>query len=127
MKSITVKKATLLERVQVNRDKHRAIFEEAVVGYRKQAVGMLEQHITRIRQGKVVAVQVYLPTPEDHTRDYDRVLAMLNMAEGTTVEVTEQEFSQYVMDDWAWKRQFLASNSTYSVTAAAALEDTPEE
>jgi hypothetical protein len=34
------------------------------------------------------------------------------------VELSEQEFGQYVMDDWAWKRQFLLSNSAYSATAA---------
>lgn len=128
MQIIDVKKDVLRAKVQENRDRHRAIFDEAVVGYRQQAVGMLEQHIARIKKGKVVAVQVYLPVPEDHTRDYDRVLAMLDMAEGETMHVTEQEFSQYVMDDWAWKRQFLTSNSTYSATAATALESdaTPE-
>lgn len=126
MKTVRVQKVSLTEQVRANRKQHHTIFLEAVEGYRRQAVQLLEGHIARIKSGKVQQVYVSLPYPVDHTRDYDRVLAMLDMEIGDTVELSEQEFAQYVMDDWAWKREFLATNSAYSVTAATTLREGEE-
>lgn len=120
---VTVRKSELIEIVQTNRDQHKAIFDEAVEGYRAKAVGLLEGHIQRIRTGKLERVYVMLPEPENHTRDYDRVLSMLKMDVNETVTVDEQSYQSYVLDDWAWKRQFLTSSSAYSETAARLLED----
>jgi hypothetical protein len=43
------------------------------------------------------------------------------MSTDTVVELSEQEFRQYVMDDWSWKHNFLASNAMYSAAATRAL------
>jgi hypothetical protein len=40
------------------------------------------------------------------------------------IELTEQEFAQYVMDDWSWKGQFTATNSAY---LKAKLFDTEQD
>lgn len=121
MRDITVEKDVLIEKVLENRTAHRAIFLEAVEGYRVEAVRQLEAHIERITNGDLVEVYVRLPAPSDHTSDYDRVLAMLDMHVGGMVTVDEESFSAYVMDDWHWKRQFLTTNSAYSAGATGAL------
>ncbi len=118
MREITVKKSDLLEKIKKNKDTHRAIFEEAVEGYRAQAIGLLEDHIAAIKAGKVQRVHISLPQPEDHTNDYDRVLAMLDMELADEITLDEDDFAAYVMDDWVWKRQFLTGNAMYSATAA---------
>jgi hypothetical protein len=123
MKTVKVNKSALLSAVSENRDGHRKIFEEAVAGYKAEATRLLEGHLARIKDGKLVAVFVQLPVPLDHTRDYDRVLRMVNMSVDPEIELTEQDFAQYVMDDWMWKREFLNTAVTYnSPTANAALE-----
>jgi hypothetical protein len=65
--------------------------------------------------------------PEDHTRDYDRVIAMLERHQGEAIDLLEDDFAMYVQDDWAWKAQFLASNSGYSGKAAEAVAKAREE
>jgi hypothetical protein len=55
--------------------------------------------------------------PVDQTREYNKVIRMLEMSTEDVIELQEHEFSQYVLDDWGWKGQFLASNSAYSSTA----------
>lgn len=117
MKAIIVNKDELVEKVRANREKHQAIFDEAVTGYQKQAVQLLEDHIKRIRDGDMVEVYVRLPRPVNQLKDYDRVLAMLEMHLEDEIEVGEDDFASYVMDDWGWKQNFLASNAAYSVTA----------
>lgn len=121
MNDVTVKKADLIAKVSANRAKHRAIFEEAVEGYRIKVVAILEDHIEQIEQGHVQRVYVSLPEPSDHTGDYDRVLAMLDMSIDDDIEIDDVSFGKYVMDDWTWKNEFIGTNAMYSETAAASL------
>lgn len=128
MKVVKVNRGALLGVIQENRDKHRAIFQEALDGYKDEALRLLNGHIDRIKRGKVSTVFVSLPAPQDHTRDYDRILRMLNMSVDAEVELSEPDFAQYVMDDWAWKREFLTTASVYnSATANAALEKAADD
>ena len=122
MKDITMKKSVLLDKLRGNQKAHKAIFDEAVEGYKEQALRLLEEHLKHIRTGKMIEVSVHLPVPENHTRDYDRVIAMMELDIAETVALSEADFAQYVLDDWKWKRQFLESSKAYSVLAARSME-----
>jgi hypothetical protein len=121
MQPITVKTVDLRAKVVANREGHRKIFEEAVDGYRRASLELLQEHIEEVRSGRLVRIVVNLPYPEDHTVDYDRVIAMLDMSVADIIEIDETTFAAYVMDDWTWKRAFLTSNSAYSATARSLL------
>lgn len=121
MKNVTVRKEQLLEALQRNRGEHQAIFEEALAGYKEEVIKQLEAHLAAVKAGKVKRVQVYLPTPENHTKDYDRIIAMVEMSVEDELVLDQQSFAQYVLDDWTWKRQFLTTNSAYSATATRSL------
>jgi hypothetical protein len=119
MKNMKFAVAELRTKIQANRDRHRKIFLEAQDGYRNAMIRELDKRLKEAQSGKKIARVAFFTEPEDHTRDYDRILKMLEMCSESHVELNEDEFGQYVMDDWQWKRQFLLSNSAYSVTAAA--------
>lgn len=116
-----VARLELIKHIKQNRDQHKGIFDEAVVGYKKQAVALLDEHIARINKGRVMAVSVHLTVPENHTKDYDRVLMQLEMSHETDIELNDVDAKCFLMDDWEWKRQFLTANSTYSKRAEDAL------
>ena len=122
MENVTVTKSALLEALKENRDAHQAIFEEALDGYKAETERLLKEHLKAVRSGKVQAIYVNLPVPEDHTRDYDRAIRMIDMSVDSEITIDETSFRQYVMDDWRWKHQFLSSNSTYSATAKGMLD-----
>lgn len=113
----TIKKAELLEKITTNRDNHHSIFLQAVEGFQKQAIELLEDKIESLKKGSEIDLWIRLPEPEDRTQDYDRVISMLEMNEGELIELTEQEFANYVMDDWDWKRQWVATNTAYLAQA----------
>ena len=123
MRPVRVDKAKLLTDLKANRDAHRAIFEEAVEGYRIEAVKQLEGHIKRIKKGSLKRVYISMPTPADHTQDYDNAIGMLKMSIDDTVELDESAYRWFVMDQWDWKQAFLATNSAYSVTAEQSMKD----
>lgn len=118
MREVTVEKKQLRQKLVENRDKHRGIFEEALAGFQREAIRLLEEQLDRARKGLKRTVFVRLECPEDHTTEYDRVIAMLDMEVSDKVSLSEQEFSQFVQDDWSWQRQWLAGSAMFSDTAS---------
>jgi len=123
MQKIKVKKASLLEILHKNRRAHNGIFLEAQTGFRKAVIAELEGRLELARKGKKIEQYMRLPEPENHTRDYDRVISMLEMDLTDTVELSEADYAQYVLDDWDWKRQFLGTNRAYSLKAARLADE----
>lgn len=114
MDTVTVRKHDLLAALVANRAAHRAEFEKALTGYRDRSIKLLEEHIERIRKGKLEKVLVALPMPEDHTDDYDRTIMQMEWTVQDEIELTSRQFDQYVRDQWGWKAEFAATSSMYT-------------
>lgn len=114
MKTIKVDKTELLEIIKRNRSNHRAIYEEAFEGYRKESIRIHEENLKSLRSGKKVIVAFYEQAPQDHTDDYNLIIRMLEMSIDPFVDLDQQQFSNYVDDNWSWKQQWSASNSKYT-------------
>ncbi len=110
---ITVKKEDLLVALKKNRSEHRALFLEAQDGFRVAFIHELDKMLAEARANKSYRKIVELEEPHDHTRDYDRIIRMLEMSVKDEIQITETEFSQYVLDDWSWKHQFIETSNTY--------------
>ncbi len=113
MNTVEMKKSELLALVRKNRESHRKDFEDALKGFQKEAVRLLEEHVGRARKGLRQGIYVSLECPQDHTRDYDRIILMLEHEVNKTIKLSQQEFAQYAQDDWGWKNQWTLSNSAY--------------
>lgn len=119
MRTVKVDRNDLLERVVANRDNHARVFEEAWAGYTRQVVADMEENLALAKAGKEWRVHIGLVRPADHTDDYDQVIQMLEMSEDTSIELTYQEFAQYVRDDWGWRREWAATTAGYVSEATA--------
>lgn len=111
---IRVRKEQLLLKLQENRDAHRELFLKAQEGYKKRAVQELEAALARAKNGSAEQVYVHLPFPEDHTKDYDHIIAMVEMSVDDLFELNQNDFASYVLDDWAWKANFTQSIMAYT-------------
>jgi hypothetical protein len=120
MMLITVQKDELLEKLEENRRKHRTVFEDALHGYADKMQDILEGYVNDMKRGRIPVIQIGLIRPEDHTRDYDRVIGMLKMHQGDVFELDEDTYRQYVDDDWGWKRQWLATSTEYAAGSVQA-------
>lgn len=117
-----IERNQLLEILNANKLAHRAIFEEAVEGYRAKASETLNENLDLLKANKNHRITIYLQAPEDHTHDYERIIKMIEMTTDEFVSLQEIDFKSYVMDDWQWSQQFYASNSSYSALAADEVE-----
>lgn len=113
MQSVSMEKTRLRERVQENRDKHRQVYEKAMKGYTRAAIGFFEEQLARAVEGKQFQSAFLEPMPTDHTDDYDAALDMLDMSVDDVITLGEREFKQYVRDEWGWKREFVATSMGY--------------
>lgn len=111
---INVSKAELLAKLQENRAKHRETFEAALNGYKAHAMKVLKAEIRALNDGRIPDINISIGRPEDRTRDYDRVIGMLQMHTGDTFDLDETSYAQYVDDDWSWKRQWLKLSASYA-------------
>lgn len=117
MSIVVVNRDALLAKIKENRDGHRTLFLEAQKGYRGRIIEELERMLADARRGLKVEQYINLPIPEDHTKDYNRVIAMVEMSVEANIELTAVEFSQYVMDEWAWRADFIGTASNYTASA----------
>lgn len=113
MRSTMVPKSELREIVQRNRDAHRAVFDEAFTAFGHAAERRLEHHLEILRDGGTPPLHLNLVVPEDHTDDYDTVLLMLDMETRDEIELSWDEFRNYVQDEWGWTGRFNETTSTY--------------
>lgn len=117
MQKVKVKRTELLKKVKANREGHRSLFLKAQDGYRKAVIQELDAMLQEARDGKPIRRAIKLPEPIDHTADYDRVLAMLEMSVDKEITLESHEFDQYVQDNWSWSQ--LASFTNMSYVAGA--------
>lgn len=120
MKSVKVNKQELRSKLTDNLDKHVREYEEASKGYAEAVVEAARAVETIASKGadhsriKAKAMELWqLPEPESHEEDYLRAIEMLEWEVEEEIELTQQEFQQYVQDNWGWKRDFLATTSNY--------------
>lgn len=113
---ITVKRAALLDTLKANKARHEEDFKATFAAYSKALGERLEAMLAEVREGKPVslhALSVKLPKPESHADDYDRVIGMLDMSVAEDVTITEQQYSQFVRDQWGWRQSYDSVSSSY--------------
>lgn len=120
MKTVTVSKSALRAKIEENRSLHRKIFEEALDGWKKEVLAEVGRLYDSAKSGAFPkTVMVHLPRPDDHTKDFDRALQMIDMEIDTEVILSQGDFANLVQNQWDWMDMFLARNSRYSSTARA--------
>lgn len=112
-----IKRETLLDVIRKNRENHKSIVMEALEGYRKDVIAELERELEAAKAGKRLRRFMQFDQPVDQTREYDRAIRSLEMDIRDEIELTEQEFACYVMDQWQWRQAFVVGNAKYSATA----------
>ncbi len=111
---VSVKRDDLRRILAENRLKHEAAFQAAMEGYKKTCIIKLEERLAAARDGKIVDIRVPLTEPTHHLKDYDRVLKMLELSTEEVWQISEDQFGNYVMDEWSWTTHFSVTNAAYS-------------
>jgi hypothetical protein len=116
MNAIKMNRVELLDIVRANRMKHVEEFIEAVEDY-KDLVGKLALANAKLAKtrdlGKFKEMKPIPAAPVSYEDSYKRAIRMLELSVEEIIEVEEDVFNQLVLDEWDWKRGFIASNTMY--------------
>lgn len=114
---ITIPKDQLLDAVRTNLIKHEAAYREASIGYKNTLASKLAAVLADVEIGKDTEAELrrvlLMPKPKNYGNQYARVIRMLEMHMGATLQLTEDQFRNYVEDDWDWTSDFHAGSSPY--------------
>lgn len=113
MQTVTVNKERLLEALRTNKKEHREVFLKAQEGYRAKVIEVLDQRLKDAREGNQIDLMFRLPEPRDYTEEYEQAIQMTEWSVGDEVEISQDDFRRYVLNDWEWKHQFVASTQAY--------------
>ena len=107
MKNVMVEKGKLLEALKRNREKHAVEYQDALEGWAETARIQLADEIDDLKTcPEEASLYFNLPKPESYVADYDRAIAMVEMDVRETLEMSESDFSKFVLDQWGWKESF---------------------
>lgn len=110
---INVDRIELVNILYNNRSNHKTKVEKALQGYRAKCLEILEERAEMIRKGQKPNMYIHLQEPIDQTDDYDSVIGLLEMSKDKTIELSEHDYRNYVLDKWEWSQKFSATNSAY--------------
>jgi hypothetical protein len=119
MQKLRFDKRFVSTRLKENRELHEKVYKEAVEGYQKKAIAFLNTKIEEIQKNPIANLYSNLHVPTNHLKEYDRAILMVDQSLDIEVELSEEDYSKYIQDNWSWTREFYTSNSSYSGTAAA--------
>jgi len=108
----------LLKIVQENKKQHEAMRKEALAGYCEKATAACEEAVAKLLYAEPASVLIRMRPPEDHTRDYERAIRMLEKTQQTEIELSEHDFATLVDDDWEWTGSWVTSNRGFSKTVS---------
>ena len=114
LKVVRVSKGQLLEKIRACRAQHVRDHAEALMGYQLKVVSELAAALKEAKDGMRYKVVFALPVPESRVKDYDRVIAMLEMSLDDTLELPASEFARYVLDEWEWSNAFQHTKALYA-------------
>lgn len=113
MKTITVSKSELLGHLRTNREVHIEEYNLALIAYRNTLTSAFKIAYKKAMAGEDVPHEVNVERPLSYKNSYDTAIAQLEWHTGDVIELDQNEFKQYVLDDWHWKLAFVASTNLY--------------
>lgn len=114
MRSVKIKTKELLEILRGNLAQHILEFNEAYDSYVEVATKELEEAAKLARaSGEISRNPIKVVEPRSHETSYNTIIRMLELSDDKVVELSQQEFSQYVEDKWTWSEDFFITNTLY--------------
>jgi NADH dehydrogenase/NADH:ubiquinone oxidoreductase subunit G len=111
-RTIEVKKEDLIKKIKENKEKHLIAYDKAVIAYKNAALKQLSELTQKVNEGSLT-IRLELVTPINNSTNYDKIINMFEWDVKEVVELDQNEFNEYVLDDTETTRQAMFSNTRY--------------
>jgi hypothetical protein len=116
MNAIKMNRKELLEIVRANKLTHVAQYTESVEDYKKLVLQIAAANVKLAKSGdldKFKKIKAHPSMPVSYEDAYQRAVRMLELSVDEIIEVEEDVFNQLVLDEWHWKKSFVAASAMY--------------
>lgn len=111
--TIKLKPSELVELVKVNQNKFTENYKIALDGYFEE-LNTYANTLKKCVKDKTLPSRLYPPQiPTNHINDYATVVSMIEADKSDLIEISQQDYQKYVLDQWEWKDVWELSNSKY--------------
>lgn len=111
-RTIKVKKSDLIDKINENKNLHIAEYNNAVILYKEEALKQLNALINATNNGDL-EIKLNLVTPVNNVENYDKIIEMFTWEVDDIVELSQDEFLEYVQDETDFARSAKFSNAMY--------------
>lgn len=111
-RTIKVRKEDLIQKIKDNKKAHAVDFKKAVVAFREEALKQLGELTEKVNDGEL-EIKLKLITPVDNSENYDKILEMFKWEIADEVDLTQEEFKEYVQDVTIISEHARMSNMAY--------------
>ncbi len=112
-RTIKIKKNDLIVQIEENKMAHIEEYDLAVIAYKKEALKQLKKLITKVESGEIDNIRLDLTKPVDNRENYDKVIEMFIWEVEDFVELSQDEFKEYVQDETSNSQSAKFSNTMY--------------
>lgn len=125
----TINRAELINYIEDNRKKHEKEYKDAMIEYRTAVTEKLKDNVEGLKalltgecndatKAMVLNQNIWsdIEAPEHHAEDFERALQMLRLNPNDVIELSFEQFDQYVNNKWRWQARFgraATSNRAY--------------
>ena len=116
MRSVNINRDELLKLVRENKEKHVREYQDSVADYKVAVLKLCTENLKLAKTGdlaKIGSIKAAPNMPTSYEESYTRAIRMLELSVDQTIELQEDVFNQLVLDEWSWKRQFVAASAMY--------------
>ena len=117
MKTINVNIDKLRKTLIENQEKHIKEYNESVEDYKAAVLFIAKKNLKIAKTGDMNEFSNLVPSrpnpPVSYEKEYERAIKQLEYSVDSIIELDEMTFNQLVLDEWSWKRDFVASASFY--------------
>ena len=111
-RTIKVDKLQLIEKIKANKIAHIEAYSKEVIAYKEEALAQLSDLTAKANNGDL-NLDLRLIKPIDNSEKYDSLIEMFTWELESSVELSQQEFNEYVQDETDFARVASLSNSAY--------------
>ena len=115
-RAVLLTKAKLIARINENEKKHIIAYNQAVKAYKIEALKQLAE-LTKDAKSGIMSLRLNLITPVDNRKNYMKIREMFEWDNRDEIELEEQEFNEYVLDETEYSKHVHTSNSIYLSSA----------
>jgi hypothetical protein len=112
-RTVKVKKADLIAQIKLNKEKHIAEYNQAVIDYRDEANKQLTKLRKALNAGKT-DLRLEMTEPVNKEKEYDKLIKQFEWEQDDLINLSQPEFDKYIHDEHQFSLEARLSNLRYS-------------